>query len=107
MICVDGTVVGVDYLALRRGSRIRSPALLSGLTSETRVVSRAALDTRRLQFGNPYLRGVLPDGMSVELYSRERFVTVTGNRVSRTSKLHPMRQHFAQIESHAPAMVTS
>ena len=69
MICVDGTVVGVDYLALRRGSRIRSPALLSGLTSETRVVSRAALDTRRLQFGNPYLRGVLPDGMSVMVVS--------------------------------------
>jgi primase-polymerase (primpol)-like protein len=43
----------------------------------------------------------LPDGMSVELASRDRVVTVTGRRVSKSSRLHPMRQHFADIEHYA------
>jgi len=54
MICVDGTVVGVDYLTSRRGSGMRSPALLSGLPTETRVVSRAAGAQERGDFGGPH-----------------------------------------------------
>lgn len=42
-------------------------------------------------------RRVVDDGISIELRSREGFMTVTGQRVSKSSRLHPMRSHFSHL----------
>lgn len=39
----------------------------------------------------------LADDVTVELYSRERFMTVTGERWSKSSRLAHIRQHFERL----------